>query len=163
MWFLLIAIVAVLLIIIVKKNKKEDVQNENLDGIFSELCQLLYEVKKFANSPYWRDESGLVMVIPVNDDGDMYRPNANRLRISILLYRDDERSINIFSQNEDITSRFKLIQEGNNFSYMATTYCTFQSNYKKVMPLLNERVQAEFPKIQFIFDGSRISVNRISD
>lgn len=158
MWIVLI-IVAIVVIVLISKNKNEPV--ENLDGITSELLQLLRDVIKFANSTYWKDECGLVMVIPVNDNGDMYRPDSKRLRVSILLYRDDIQSINLFSQNEDITSRFELVQEDNNFSYMATTYCTFHNNYKKVMSTLNDRVQSEFPEVQFKFDGSRILAHSV--
>jgi len=158
MWIVLI-IVAIIVIVLVSKNKSEPA--ENLDGISTELMQLLRDVIKFANSPYWKDECGLVMVIPVNDNGDMYRPDSKRLRVSILLYRDDIQSIKLFSQNEDITSRFELVQEDNNFSYMATTYCTFHNNYKTVMAALNERVQKEFPEAQLKFDGSRILANSV--
>ncbi len=158
MWILLI-VIAIIVIVLISKNEKEPVENENLDAITSEVIQLMRETKKFANSPYWKDECGLVMVIPVNNNGDLYRPDSSRLRVSILLYRDDIQTIQLFSQNEEITSRFELTQEDNNFSYIATTYCTFHSNYKTVMSLLNERVQAEFPDIPFKFDGSRILVN----
>lgn len=158
MWIVLI-IVAIIVIVLISISKSEPA--ENLDGISTELIQLLRDVIKFANSLYWEDECGLVMVIPVNDNGDMYKPDSKRLRVSILLYRDDIQSINLFSQNEDITSRFELVQEDNNFSYMATTYCTFHTNYKKVMATLNQRVQNEFPEGQFEFDGSRILANSV--
>lgn len=158
MWIFLI-VIAIIAIVAISRNKREP--EENLDGITSELFQLLRDVIKFANSPYWKEECGIVMVIPVNDSGDMYRPDSNRVRVSILLYRDDIQSINLFSQVEDITSRFELVQEDIYFSYMATTYCTFHNNYKSVMAALNERVKKEFPEVQFKFDGSRILANSV--
>lgn len=158
MWIFLI-VIAIIAIVAISRNKREP--EENLDGITSELFQLLRDVIKFANSPYWKEECGIVMVIPVNDSGDMYRPDSNRVRVSILLYRDDIQSINLFSQGEDITSRFELVQEDIYFSYMATTYCTFHNNYKSVMAALNERVKKEFPEVQFKFDGSRILANSV--
>lgn len=160
MEFILIIIIAIVIVFLLM-NKNE--VNENVDGISAELCQMLHLIEAFANTPFWRDECGLVMVIPVNNSGDMYRPDSKRLQVSLLLYREDEQTIKLCSQNDDITSRFKLVQEGRDFSYIATTYCTFNSNYKKIMPLLYERVHSEFPNISFKFDGSRISTNSMSE
>ena len=49
MWIVLI-IVAIILIVLISKRKSEPA--ENLDGIASELMQLLRDVIKFADSPY---------------------------------------------------------------------------------------------------------------
>lgn len=158
MWILLI-VIAIIAIVVIPKNKNES--EEDLDDVASELMQLLRDVIKFANSPYWKEECGLVMVIPVNDNGDMYRSDSKRLWVSLLLYREDIKSIKLFSQNEELTSRFELVQEDNDFSYITTTYCTFYTDYKKVMAFLNKRVQIEFPEEQFRFDGSRILANSV--
>lgn len=152
--FLIFAVVVIVLAANAIKNK--NTMREDLGAISQELAGLLSMVQGFVHSTYWEGEVGLVMVIPVNSRGDLYRPGADRIRVSVLLYRDDPDSIRLFSQTEEIISRFRLVQEDRNFSYMATTYCTFQSDYEKVMPTLYAYVQQQFPGVPFNFDGSRI-------
>lgn len=154
--FLGIALILVLIVAIIKIPKPKE---ENLDGVYVELFQLLQAVYEFTNSVYWKENSGLVMVIPVDDNNNMYSPNSCRLNISIVLYDDNSEVINLCSRNhQDFISRFKLIKSTTSaiYSYSANTVCSFNSNYKAVMPRLYTYVQSKFPNIKFTFDGSRI-------
>lgn len=158
--FVLLCVIGVVICKKYSKKGKRKVANK-YSGLADEVIQLLKMIQNFTNSPYWEEEAGLVMLIPVNAKGEMYRPNSDRIRVSVLLYRDDAKTINIFSQGQEIVNRFKLVREGNSYSYVADTWIYFNDKYKEVMPVINTRVRQAFPHVDFKFDGSRVMTNKL--
>lgn len=132
---------------------------ENLDDLSKELIYLMKCALKFANSFYWKGECGALMVLPVNKNGDLYKSDTDRLEVSIVLYRDDIKTINLFTQDEqfdEFNAYFKLTHSGSSYIYAATTSGTFSTDYKRAMPVFNRCVLSAFPDISFNFNGSRI-------
>lgn len=162
MWILIIFIV----ILIVVVSSFGDAQKEELaymnESLLQEIVDKLNIIQDFTISPYWDTESGLVMLIPVNANGEMYSVDSDRIQISILLYETDLEAIRFNTRTEGILNQFKLVNNSGSFQYKANTTGTFSCDYKTIMEIVYQKVRFEFPNVKFEFDGSRVLTNKMN-
>lgn len=162
MWLIILAIIIVVVVLSVSSSSKTDKQNqENNIPLIQETIAKLKVLEQYSHLPFMGEECGLVMVIPVNDVGDLYNPRSDRLKISLLLYTNDMNIISSYEPRTDIASSFRLVKEDNSLFYVSTTYSRLHGEYKKFMPHLNAAVHEAFPNVEFEFDGSRVMTKHL--
>ncbi len=156
MWFILIVIVAIVIISLNNSAKERKSNQEKNIPLIQETIMKLRTLEQYSLLPFMGEECGLVMIIPVNNEGDQYNRRSDRLKISLLLYTNDMNIISSYEPRTDIASYFHLVREDDTMSYISTTYSTLHGEYKAFMPQLNLAVREAFPNVEFEFDGSRV-------
>lgn len=164
MWLIFIGVVMALVVIGVNCSKKSEQARENYKNnipIIQETISKLKILEEYSHHPCVEEECGLVMVIPINEAGDLYFPHSDRLKISLLLYTRDMNTISFFEQQTEISTLFQLKDEDNSFNYINITYGRFHGTYKEFMLQLNAAVEEAFPNVKVEFDGSRVMVQHL--
>ena len=133
------------------------------EELIREVLYYIQEVKKlFAGkdddfNDLLKDVLGMLFIIPVNIDHDYYRPNSDRLKISILLYETGWQldSVNVAAKinKSDFPDLFHLTQEKNSTFYVRYTAGNFHRNYKSFMPILYDRIDEMYPGKFTLRDG----------
>lgn len=162
MWIgiFIVFIVIVALILCFSGSDKEDI-SVTYKWLLDEVVEKLRIIQEFTNSPFWDTESGLTMILPVNELGEMYRPDSNQIEISILLYENNPETIKLCTHTNGILEHFRLVQVDRSFQYKTNTIGTFRCNYRAMMSAIHKRVASEFPNVPFEFDGSRILTKKM--
>lgn len=163
MWLFVILLVIIIFsaISISNNTKTAKLNQEKNIPLIHETISKLKVLEQYSHLPFMGEECGLVMIIPVNSEGDLYNRFSDRLKISLLLYTNDMNIISSYEPRTDISSSFKLVREDNSLFYISTTYSTLYGEYKQFMPQLNATVRETFPNIEFEFDGSRIMTKHL--
>ena len=162
MWLLIIgAIILIIALSIRNSSKTARLNQEKNLPLIQETISKLKILEQYSHLPFIEEECGLVMIIPVNSEGDLYSPRSDRLKISLLLYNHDMNIISSYEPRTDIASSFQLIEEDNSLFYISITYSTLFGEYRQFMPLLDVAIKKAFPNVEFEFDGSRVMTKHL--
>lgn len=162
MWMIIIVILIGVLLFAAKDTVNTNAQNQEKNtSLIRETIAKLKILEQYSHLPYMGEECGLVMIIPTDQEGDLYNPRSDRLKISLLLYTNNMETISSFEPRTEISSCFRLTRENNSLSYICFSSCPLFGDYKKFMPQLNEAVKEAFPNVKFEFDGSRVMTSHL--
>lgn len=159
MWIIILIVIVVVFLVCIGGNAPS--VSTQYEGLMNEIVEKLKLVQIFSNSKYWEEESGLVMLIPVNSRGVKYASDADRIEISILLYDNDPYRTKLMPPSDDFQSQFRLINNEGSLMYISNTVSTFHCGYKTIMSVINSYVPSQFPNTQFEFDGSRVLTKKL--
>lgn len=139
--------------------------SETDESVIQEVVQYIETISRLYNgqSPLDYDNLGSIMLIPVNERKQMYYPDSCRIRVSLLLFEDDEwRKQYILRKAEQNNSSFGtyffIEKENDSTFYVTYTAGRFSKNYKKFMSRLFYEINSLYPN-KFSFDGSRVMSN----
>ena len=91
MWIIILLVIIAFVIFInaPKRHENSNINIEKNEPIIEETLSKLKILEQYSHLPFIGEECGLVTVIPVNNKGSLTNPQANRLRLSLLLYIND--------------------------------------------------------------------------
>jgi len=123
----------------------------------SEITYYLDKILAFLGTEYIGKNFGLVMLIPVDDNGKLYSPKSNRIRFSILCYDESYLGHAVKVINEE-GNFFKIggLEDSDRNDLIAISMFEFNCPYKKQMKLVYEMMIENYPNLKLHFDASRI-------
>ena len=134
------------------------------DALIDEVLYYLQEVKKLfvGEYPVFDDIIGMLFIIPVNSDHSYYRPDSDRLKISILVYESgwqlDNVSLAARINKSDFFDIFHLTQDSTSKYFVRYTAGNFHCDYKSFMSDLYDRINEVYPG-RFTFSKGMIGSN----
>lgn len=163
MWMIisLVVIAFVIFINAPKRLENSKINIEKNEPIIEETLSKLKILEQYSHLPFIGEECGLVTVVPVNSNGSLTNPKADRLKLSLLLYINDTKLISSYEPRTNISSSFHLQEENNVMLYISITSELFYGDYTWFMPYLYAAIRDLFPKIDFEFNGTSITTRHL--
>lgn len=129
-------------------------------GVISEVDEALKQIFLFRkDSRFWEEESDLLMLLPINQNGQLYAQDSEYIKLELLLYEHPDEYFFAYTKPKYLNDFDFVIEDGNDLIIKRTRVPYFELNYKQAMFQLFNHLNSKYPEYDWKYDKGRIMTN----